>query len=495
MKIWLVEITDSSGIRRYSSSGYTTRPGDTPANTPYPPRLQNPANYSRSVRGEGGRASAGGGEIVLTNPDGALDGLFDAVDGRQLRLLTVDRDAAYSTATLVLRATMEQAEYSWNRVRIGLRDRATELADQVVQTEKYAGTCIDGTVKNAEGRPEDIKGTPKPLCYGSVHSVPAIPADVFNLVYQVNDGAVASIAVYDQGVSLTNAGDDANLATLYAASITAGQYRTCLSQGYFRLGGSPNGIVTADVVQGATAADRTAAVILQALAARGSVTDVDTTAFTALDTANSAVLGLWIDMERNIADTMDEVARSIGAWWGFDRTGNLTCGRLESPSGTSVATFTRVEMLNGFQRDQTDLPAYTTVVKYRRNWWQLIGGDVAGSVSDANRAALAQDFRSVTATDATVLTTHLLAREIEQYTLIDDATAAQTEATRLQALFGVRRSQYRVPVSAEYAASVGLGDVVTLTLPRFGMSAGVQFVVLGITENAARNVTELTVWG
>lgn len=500
--IWLVEITDYSGdaevVRRYASAGYVTKPADTPSNTVYDPRVKVPANYRRSIRGEGGRVSSGGGEVILNNPDGALDGLFDAVDGRALRLLTVAPGAAYSTATLVLRATMEQAEYTWNRVRIRLRDRVAELADTVVQETKYAGTTISGTVKNAEGRPEDVKGQPKPSTLGKVYSVPAVPVDVFNLVYQVNDGAVSTIAVSDQGVVLTNAGDDADLATLYAATIASGQYRTCLAEGYFRLGASPGGIVTADVVQGATAADRTAGAIIQALAARGGVTGVDTAAFTALDTANSAEVGIWIDSETDIARAIDDVATSIGAWWGFTRTGDLTCGRIEAPAGTSAATYTGVEILDrgqGLERAATDLPAYSVVVKYRRNWRALAGGDVAGSVSDADKAALAQDWRTVTAENAATQTTHLLAREIEQPSLIVDATAAQTEADRLLALYGVRRSRYRIPMATEYASSIGLGYTVTIKVPRFGLDAGVKFMVVGIEENAESGVTELEVWG
>jgi hypothetical protein len=500
--LWLVEITDYDGgevVRRYATEGYVTKPLDTPASTHYAPHVQIPANYSRRVRGEGGRADVGGGEVVLANPDGALDGLFDAVDGRSLRVLTVAPGAAYSTATLVLKATMEQAEYTWQRVRIRLRDRVAELADKQVQTTKYAGTTTSGTVKDAEGRPEDIKGQPKPLVFGKAYSVPAVPADVFNKVYQVHDGAVSaisSVTTYDQGVLLTNAGDVATLADVYAATIASGEYKTCLAEGYFRLGGSSSGIVTADVVQGATAGDRTAAQIMLQLAELGRITDVDTAAFTALDTTNSAELGLWIAGERDIASVMDEVAQSVGAWWGFDRTGNLTCGRLEAPPGSPAATYTTVEILDRGQRLERiagEIPAYRVVLKYRRNWQPLDGSEVAGSVTDEDRAALAQEYRTVVATDATVQTTHLLAREIERETLLVDATAAQTEADRLLALYKVRRDRYRVPVTASYATGRDLGDEVQIKVPRFGLTAGGNAIVLGITENAEKKVTDLEV--
>lgn len=498
--IWLVEITDYSGgaevVRRYATAGYRTRPDDTPASTHYPPRVQSPANYSRSVRGEGGRATVGAGEVVLANPDGALDGLFDAVDGRALRVLTVAPGGAYSTATVVLRATMEQAEYTWQRVRIKLRDRVAELAERPVQATKFAGTCINGTVKNAEGRPEDVGGQPKPRAFGRPYSVPAAPADVFNLVYQISTGVVASIAVYDQGVALTNAGDVATLADLYAATISSGQYRTCLATGYFRLGGAPAGAITADVVQGATAADRTAAQVMLALADIAGITDIDTAAFTALGAANSAEIGLWVDSERDIASCMDDVARSVGAWWGFDRFGRLTCGRLEAPTGTPLQTYTRTEILDrgqGLERMAGEIPAYRVTLRYRRNWQPLSDADLAGSVSVEDRASLAQEWRTVTATDASVQTTHLLASEVEVETLLVDAAAAQAEADRRLTLCSVRRDVYRVPLSSGYATARDLGDEIRLTVPRFGLDAGANAIVLGITENAETSITELEV--
>jgi P27 family predicted phage terminase small subunit len=63
--------------------------------------------------------------------------------------------------------------------------------------------------------------------------------------------------------------------------------------------------------------------------------------------------------------------------------------------------------------------------------------DLAGSVTDARRAELAEPVRKVVAADSSIKTLHPLAETLEVETRIADATAAQTEANRLLALYKV----------------------------------------------------------
>ena len=85
---------------------------------------------------------------------------------------------------------------------------------------------------------DDLKGKPKPLCFGQVFNVPAVPVDTANLIYQVHDGIINSVtAAYDRGVALNKVG----------GVPAAGEYSDDLANGTFTLGGSPTGTVTADV--------------------------------------------------------------------------------------------------------------------------------------------------------------------------------------------------------------------------------------------------------
>jgi len=57
-------------------------------------------------------------------------------------------------------------------------------------------------------------------------------------------------AVFDNGVELSFQANYADLASLVAASISAGYYATCVNEGLIRLESSPAGTLTANVTEG-----------------------------------------------------------------------------------------------------------------------------------------------------------------------------------------------------------------------------------------------------
>ena len=93
-------------------------------------------------------------------------------------------------------------------------------------------------------------------------------------------------------------------------------------------------------------------------------------------------------------------------------------------------------------------------------------------------------------------TAHLLATEMlydTAFTLLADAT---TEGDRLQALRGVKRDRFQfvVPLDDEFLA-LDLGSYVEIEHPRFGLSAGKTFIVIGVEPDAERKEITLEVWG
>ena len=65
--------------------------------------------------------------------------------------------------------------------------------------------------------------------------------------------------------------------------------------------------------------------------------DVAAADVTALDSANAAELGLWIDGETQVRQALDRVLQSVGAYWYVDRGGDFRMRQLAAPSGTPVA--------------------------------------------------------------------------------------------------------------------------------------------------------------
>jgi hypothetical protein len=287
----------------------------------------------------------------------------------------------------------------------------------------------------------------------------------------------------------------------------AGEYTAYLAGGYIRLGSPPFGQVTADVTQGANAAARTAGQLFAAVltkagksagTAAGNWLAADVTA---LDSANAAVLGDWISEEEDFASVIDRLANSVGAWWGLDRLGRYRIVQFTAPSGSPVATITANDMKKDslvrvtLAKDGiSNVPTWRTKVRYGKNYTVQTSG-LAGAVSDDRRAFLAQEYREVVNESASVQTAHVLAVESVYDTLMASASAAATEASRLQTLRGTLRHCFdvTVPLNDDYA-TVDLNDLVTLTHPRYSLSAGVLHRVIGVSPDSKAEWVTLRLW-
>lgn len=117
-------------------------------------------------------------------------------------------------------------------------------------------------------------------------------------------------------------------------------------------------------------------------------------------------------------------------------------------------------------------------------------------MSEARRAFLASEWRDAVASDAAVKNAYPLAQEISEETLLIDATAAATEATRRQGIRSILRHRYEVvlALTAE-TMTLDLGDVVSLTHDRYDLSDGELFRVIGLEPDAATGRLTVHLWG
>ncbi len=488
-------------------------------------RLRGDLSWTRSCWSNGstsGAVTIGFGAIAAANPDGALDSLLTGgYAGGACRLLWLE-DAArpYTEAVTLARFTLEQPEFSFNEVSFRVRDRLADLDSRKLQTARYLGTT---TTVGIEG-PVDLKGKVKPDLYGLTRDVEPYQVNPGKLIYQARNGAAEVFAVYDRGEALTRATPDyADLTAMEAAAPGLGQFRACPSLGCFRLGGSPSGLITADVRTGASAADRTVGQILNAIATGpGGLTGAEVSAadIAALDSANSAVVGFYAREEISVRAALEPIVNSIGAWFGFDRLGVLRAGRLINPTGSPVVSFRRLragygeeaapanaaDILSIERRPLDDpgrgVPPATCTLTHTRCWTPQTS-DLAGAVltdpAQTRRNFLATETRKATATDSAVLLQFPGAGTRDFDSLIDDATDAQTEVDRRLALFKIRRDRYVVSTALTPALieALELGAIVEIRLPRFGLDAGKLFQVIGLTVSAGgeKPVIEVDVWG
>lgn len=287
---------------------------------------------------------------------------------------------------------------------------------------------------------------------------------------------------------------------------TPGTFGTYLPLGYFRIGSSPQGGITADVTQGAAAGDRTAAALYETLLLRAGMTapEYSSADLTTLDAANSAVLGFYDDSGMTVAVAIDLVAGSVGAFWGPDRAGVFRIQQLTPPDGAPVLTFTANDLIGPLQRLQTNdqargLPSWSTIVRWGRNYTEQT--DVAPGVADDRRAIVASAWRSARAYDDAVHAAHLLAPETTEDSLLTAEADAQAEAIRRQDMRGVQADRFQVVVPLnDETVELEMGDVIEIVHDRYGLNVigsddGQLFRVLTLQDDAKEQRLTLNVWG
>ena len=324
-----------------------------------------------------------------------------------------------------------------------------------------------------------------------MHNVAAISVNPFDLVWQVSDGVVSSIVVYDGGVALTFAGNVGSLPALFATGVAAGYYLTCTSLGLFILGSPPIGTVTADVVEGATAAERTAAQIVSRMVEwfqdsyphlSVSLTSSDVTA---LDALNSAECGILVQDTESGLEAITRVLNSVGAWMlpRSNSTSMFDLGRMDLPSGSAVASYDFEDNIGGNPErvelgdDNRGVPAWKVTVRYDQLATVQSAGDLFGVVTENDPIRvqyLATEWRQASVEDDGILDVWPNAPTLTVDTRLMSQAAAQAEAARLFDLYSVQRDIWRikVPMSADPADDPGIGEVVELTSRNGRMGTG-----------------------
>lgn len=486
--------------------GFQTSPTDTPANTVFDDDIINPGFIGLSAFSDGrteGASRLETGDIQIANANGDYDAWKDhSFDGRPLVIRREPTNAtggAYpADFPVIFTGVVEAVIVGLTDVTIRIKDKAAVL-DLPLLTTKYAGTNVGPT--GLEGTADDLKGRVKPRVYGRVFNVAPPCANTSKLTFQVSDRAVAAIgAVYDKGLALDFGVDHANSAALTAATIASGDYDTCLAEGLFRLGSSPQGIITADVDEKVADFDMTPGELLARIATDAGLLagEVSADDIGELNAEAPYVLGLYVEDERSAREAMDRIAGSVGAWYGFDAAGVLRAAVLRVP-GEPVADLIEADLLRGFERgvaDRNGVPVWRVTVRYLK-FWTTQESDLAGAVTDARRAALAQQYRSVTVEDPAVRLKFKQASEMVVETLITTEADALSLAAALLAIHKVLRDLFETPLDVE-ALDEGALDImqsVRLTHSRFGLSGGRNFRILGRRLQLGKRIVRLSLWG
>ncbi len=516
-------IAAASVTLRFGSDGYN----DPSAPGYYDARMIQALNFRRDIfsgNTTGGASRASYGEMRLANDDGGLDTLRSryAFAGWPAKLLIGDLSQAYSTLEVLISGKPQQAFFSYRDLSITLRDRLQDFT-QPIQTHKYLGDNI--LPLGVEGG-IDLKDKPKPLLFGRVQNITPILVNSAKLIYQVTDGAMATVsAVYDKGSQLTRSVDYPTLADMIGIAPFPGEYRCQLSGGYFRLGALPAGTLTCDAAETTGLNDdldfnNSTAKVVSRIVKRpedigeGGLSDADINwnDVDLLHQVNPAATGIWFADQTTFGSVFDALMASIGAWYGFDRFGIFRMQRQEIPIGGGVCTFRRfgpdvsagigdfdiidIRFLPTNDPDR-GVPTWQVTYNYSLNYTVQSADDVAGIVGQDRKTFLGLQYRTATSTNTAIKTPYPMAMTKTVTSLLLDPVAAQQEADRLLAIYSVQRDFIEIdtPMNSELVATVDIGVQVFVALPRFNYDAGKPMRITGIQYNPNSGTMTLALWG
>jgi len=406
------------------------------------------------------------GRIDFSNADEFFDSFInDSFGGRAITLRIGSPDWVVADFHTIFTGVIESAAFPDDETfSLVIRDQ-TALFDKTLQVDRIT----------EEG---DLTDKFVPLCYGAVKSIRPIrvPLGTSPQTYKwiIHDSAVTDVCVqlYDKGKP----------STLVVTKNNA--------DASFTLSAEPEGDLTVDAV--GDSADQIGEIITD-IATRVGAT-VNAASMSALTAAVPYDLGIYITNELTARRALDSL---LPAGWRYhdNRDGELVAGLLAdfgSPAG-SVLTIDNLETRGDLLVTIHDESVTGEIaIGYDRNYTPTTSFDE--TAEEDRKEFLKEAYRTVEVSDASVALQYLLATPPpEQETYILSEADATTEANRLLTLFKVRRYTYDVECFLG-PLQLNLGDVVTLKDNRFGLSAGVPCVVVGIQEFYLDNLVRLVLW-
>ena len=428
------------------------------------------------------------GSVVIDNTDGAFDTLLDQNTAISQSLRIRGGRLGINVADFV---TVFDARITG----IGLSEtQATlELQDPVVYAQNlYPTTVFTGL--GGIGGDADLEGIVRPVVLGRVWNMSPVLINAVALIYQAHDGAIAAVSdVFDGGVALTFTADYVSYNALAAASLSGGQYATCLASGLIRVGGTPAFALTAHV-DGALAAGTTvrsiAAWLIDQLGTQLEIS-VDASSFGALPAWTAG----WVwNEEFTLADAISRFVGDGGYHWGADTDGLVRAVRLSAPdAGNIVATYDAADIV---AIERTPLPqGYEGIhqrrqVRYLRNW--TVQDDAGLAATAASRASRQREWRTRISTVAIASRNALDPAVLE--TSLYQAGHAQALADYLIGLHGVSRQMFSLETKI-FGALPKVGDTVRVTYPRFALGDGRALRIVAMDLRLAENEVNLLLWG
>lgn len=440
---------------------------------------------------EGGAVDIGLGSLVISNIEGKYDYLFDNDEnnfyGRWLRFLVGPRGHAIADFRQVFSGWTANATWeSEKTINIQARTYLERLNIKAQRNRFASGGSI----------PSQLVGKTKPWGFGEIYQFAPTHIHTSNRDYLVNDEAVQdTVTAYniDGGNFIGQVSSETHSSATFSLSSDGADGRYLVSsQGYAASGGGSMLRGLDDVIDRIlTRDDDDSFSVLES-------SEVDATSLTDLGTDATMLVSYYLHTgeEKTVLEVFEDLM-PYGYLWGFNRDGDFFSSTLKDPSGeTSQYDIVQADILrNGVSILESSVPWWRLVIDYSRNW--VPSDRFRSGVSQSNRSLFGRAFRATaTQEDSTIKTAYKNSKikRIELYATGNVDGADPQERGRLWDLFSVRRRIYEVRCWAK-PLSWEIGDIVTLTYPRFGLDAGKKLVFIGSENQLNSGKVTAYLWG
>jgi len=439
----------------------------------YEGRLKNPANFSMQTSTYptvGGESKSSFGTIDILNGDGRYDDrLADAWDNGTVYVKYGTEDLAHDDFGLVYEGLVQEAVWDEDTISFSIKNKQS-LLDTPVQQNVYSSSYSSS-----------LWNKPKPLGYGVVlNATPVVVSAIASAVFQIHEGAVNS---FDH---------------VYIAGVSTALYTTNVSAGTFQLDVDPgNDAVTVDfkgdAVDGYSAklTDVVTSILLNKAGLTSS--DLDSVSISETESIFNPEIGLYLDDERTYKNILDQLALSVGFVWGFNRN-NKFFMKLISEPGTPFRSYSSDSKILSIRRVRSNPVVWTVHTGYEQNWTVQENNTLAGSVDNERQLFLSEEYRKIQVQSSAVKSSHSAARELHINSLLAYSSSCQYVVNKYSSVYSLGRDVYEVTVQ-ELTHDLEIGQSISISYPRFGLSSGKSFILVKFVENIRAGVVTLTLWG
>lgn len=448
-----------------------------------------------------GGISTSYGDIEINNANGEYDSWLDSTKyiwvNRNIALYygdptwsTPDIGSLSSTFQLIFNGLIEDVgSRARERLNIKVRDKMERLNYPL--TEDKLGTF--GTW-GASAQP-NIDAT-KPLAFGEVHNVTPLQVDPSTLQYQIcASNAELLLEIRDNGVPVHTSG------TLTGATIT--DSTPTIGGTTFKLNAPLVGVCTVslqgvkqsiNLATGAlvsgTYVNKIANLIALITTQFGDSnmkltgsTELDLTNLSAFEASNTQPVGIWVSDNSSVLTVCQALASSISAQIYFTRLGKLQILQLGIPTSDPIINITDSDILHHslYVAGRTEVQA-SSKLGYCKNW--TIQNGLETGIPQSHKDMFSEEYLTFTSTaDSTVKTLYRITSDpIQKNTMLITTADATVEANRLRDYYKVPHTIYSF-VGTPRMQLLKLGQAITLTHSRFGLSSGPSGQVISLNPN------------